>query len=180
VSGSLHHVDSLPLASNGNPVVDSGTRTSASPNGEQVLPAMSCENASVPRSLGPTTGEPHCGRSISRQSSRIPDQNSSGVPQALNTPSVVPSGQGGSAPVVSTPPETSQVQIDSPAHTHNEGINQNTGATVLEEVVPERGPTTGRKQIVLFGENFPAVPLYVCFGDNWARAVSYAWYHCPF
>jgi len=107
-------------------------------------------------------------------------QNSSGTSRALNTPSVVPSGQGSSAPVVSIPPETSQVQIDSPAHTHNEAINQNMGATVLEEAVPERGPTTGRKQIVLFGENFPAVPLYVRFGDNWARAVSYAWYHCPF
>jgi len=176
-------VDSLPLASNGNLVVDSGTRTSASPNGEQILPAMSCENASVPFSFGPTSSEPYGGGGMN-QSSRIPEeilsQNSSGTSRALNTPSAVPSGQGGSAPVVSTPSEAPQVQIESPAHTHNESINQNTGATVLEEVVPTKGPMTGGVPIALFGENFPAGPLYVCFGDNWARAVRYAWYHCPF
>jgi len=104
-------------------------------------------------------------------------QNSSGISQAPNTPSTVPSGQGGSAPVVS---EASQVQIESPAHIHNESRNQSTSATVLEEVVPAKGPMTGGVPIVLFGENFPAIPLYVRFGDNWARAVSYAWYHCQF
>jgi len=179
-------VDTLPLVSNGNPVVGSGTRTSALPNDEQILPAMSCENASVPFSLGPTSGEPHGGGSTN-QSSRIPEatsqilsQNASGTSRAPNTPSIAPPGQGGSAPVVSTPSEAPQVQIGSPAHTHNEGINQNTGATVLEEVVPAKGPMTGGVPIALFGENFPAGPLYVRFGDNWARAVSYAWYHCPF
>ena len=183
--GSLHAVDTLPLESNSNPVLDSGTRTSASPIGEQIPPVMSCENVSVPRSLGPTSGEPHGGHSVN-QSSRIPEatsqmlsQSSSGTSRAPNTSSAVPSGQGASTPDVPTPPETSRLQIESPAHTRNEGINQNTGETLLEEVVPYKGPTTGRTQIVLFGENFPAVPLYIRFGDNWARAVSYAWYHYP-
>ena len=34
--------------------------------------------------------------------------------------------------------------------------------------------------MVLFGERFPAFPLYVGFGDKWVRAVSYARYHYPF
>jgi len=175
-------VDPLPLESNGNPVVDSGARTSARSNGEQVLPAMSCENAPVPRSVEPTSGEPHCGRGRS-QASRVPEatsemlnQSSSGIPRPLNTSSAVPSGQGDSAPGISTP----QLQIESPAHTRNESINQNIYETLLQEVDPERGPTTGGIRVVLFGENFPVIPLHVCFGDNWVRAVSYDQYHCPF
>ena len=112
------------------------------------------------------------------QSSRVPEttsqvlsQNSSGISRAPNTSSGVPSGQGASTPDVSTPPET---QNESPANTRDEGVNRNTGDTLLEEVVPETGPTTGRKQIILLGEHFPSVPLYVRFGDNWTRAVSYA------
>ena len=72
------------------------------------------------------------------------------------------------------------MRFESPAHTRDEGINQDTDETVLEEVVPEKGPTTGGTHLALFGENFPAVPLYVCFGDNWVRAVSYAQGHYPF
>ena len=179
--GPLHHVGSLPLESNSNPVVDPGTLTNAPQNGEQILSAMSCEGASVPRSLGPTSGEPHCGLSSINQSSRVPEataqmlsQNSSGISRALNTPSAVPSGQGASAPDISTPPGISQVQNESPAHARNEGTSQNMNGTLLEEVVPEKGPTTGRIQIFLVGENFPEVPLYVRFGENWARTVSYA------
>ena len=179
VLGSLHHGHSLPFESNSNPV-DSGTRTRASLIGEQILPVVSREDASVPRSLGPTSDEPHCGRSMD-QSSRVPEataqrlsQSSSGRSRPPNAPSAVPLGQGVGAPGISTPPETSQLHIEPPAHTRYEGTSQNVGGTLLEEVVPEKGPTTGRTQIVLFGENFPAVPLYVRFGDNWARAVSYA------
>ena len=134
---------------------------------------MSCENVSVPRSLGPT-------RSMN-QSSRVPEatsqmlgQNSSGIPWPLNTSSAVPLGQGPSIPDVSTPSEASRLQMESPANNRNEGINQNTGETLLEEVVPGRGPTTGMVDIVLLGENFPSAPLYVGFGGNWTRAVSYA------
>ena len=180
VLGPLHNVDSLPLGSNSNPIVEPGTRTNASRNGEQILPVTSCDNASAPRSLEPTSSEPHCGRSVN-QSSRIPEatsqmlsQSSSGRSRPLDASSAVPLGQGVGAPGISTPSETSQLQIESPAHTRNEGTSQNVSGTLLEEVVPEKGPTTGRTQIVLFGENFPAVPLYVRFGDNWARAVSYA------
>ena len=181
VLGSVHHVDSLPLGSNSDPIVDPGTLTNASQNGEQILPAMSCEDASVPRSLGPTLGEPHCGLSSINQSSRVPEtttqmssQHSPGISRALNAPSAVPSGQGASAPDISTPPETSRLQIGLPAHTRSEGMNQNTGETLLEEVVSGRGPMTGGVCIALFGKNFPPGPLYVRFGENWACTVSYA------
>ena len=147
---------------------------------------MSCENASVPRSHELTYGEPHCGHNIS-QASRVPEatsqilsQGSSGVSRTLNTSSAAPSGRGGSAHDTSIPSETSRLQIESPAHTRNEGINQITDETLLEEVDPEKGPTTGGIRVALFGENFPAVPLYVGFGDNWVRAVSYAQKHYPF
>ena len=187
--GSLHHLGSPPLESNSNPLLDSGTRPNASPNGEQTLPVMSCENAPIPRSLGPTSGEPHCGRSMN-QSSRVPNttsetlgQSLSGTSRPLNTTSGVPSqpsqpsGQGASAPDI---PILSETRIESPAHSRGEGINQATGETFLEEVDPGRGPTTGGIRIALFGENFPAVPLYVGFGDNWVRAVSYAQRHYSF
>ena len=115
------------------------------------------------------------------QFSRVPEatsqmlsQNSSGIPRPRNTSSAVPSGQGPSIPDVSTPPEASRLQMELLENTRNDGVNQNTGETLLEEMVPGKGPTTGRVDIVLFGENFPSGPLYVGFGDNWTRAVSYA------
>ena len=130
--------------------------------------------------LVPTLGGPYYGRSIN-QASRVPEttsqtlsQNSSGTSQAPNTSSAVPSGQGTSAPDISAPAESSRLQAETPLNTRNEGVNQITGETLLEEVVPDKGPTIGRIQIVLFGENFPDGPLYVLFGDNWARTVSYA------
>ena len=179
-------MESLPLEHNGNPVVDSGNRTSVSPHGEQTLPVMSCENPSVSRSLGSTSGEPRYERSRSH-AFRVPEitsqmlsQSALVIPRPLNTSSAVPSGQGRSAPDISIPPEAPQLQIESPAHTRNEGVNQNTRETLLEEVDPERGPTTGGIRVALFGENFPTVPLYVWFGSNWVRAVSYAQYHYPF
>ena len=170
-------MDTLPPESDGHPVVDSGTRTGAPPIGEQIPPVMPRENAPVPRLLGSTPGEPHGGRGVN-QFSRIPEatsqmlgQSPSGTPRPLNTSSLVPlGGQGAGAPDLSTPPETSQLQIES--HTRNEGISQTMGETLLHEVDPEKGPTTGGIRVVLFGENFPAVPLYVCFGNNWVRAVS--------
>ena len=184
--GSLHHIDSPPLKSNSNPLIGSGTRTNSSRNDEQTLSVMSCASASVLRSLGPTSGGPHCGRSIN-QYSRVPKatsemlgQSLSGISRPLNTTSAVPSRQRASAPDISTLSETSQLRIESPAHPCGEGINQDTDETLLEGVVPEKGPTTGGTHFALFGENFPAVPLYVCFGDNWVRAVSYAQRHYPF
>ena len=178
-------MDFLPLESNNHPVVYSGTRTTVSPNRVQIPPVMPYENASFPHSLGPTSGEPYCGPGID-QFSRVPEatsrasQNSSGTSRGHNTSSALPSGQGPGAPDISTPPESSRLQAESLEHTRNEGTDQIGGETLLEEVAPERGPMTGRIQVVLFGENFPTVPLYVSFGDNWARAVSYARYHYPF
>ena len=107
-------------------------------------------------------------------------QNSSGVSRPLNTSPAVPSGQGARAPDIPIPPETPQLQTESPTHTRNEGTNQIAVETLLQEVDPEKGPMTGGIRVVLFGENFPVVPLYVCFGDNWVRAVSSARYHYPF
>lgn len=183
VLGSIHLVDTLPPESNNNPVVYFGARTSTSPNGEQIPVVMPCENAPVPRL---TSGEPHCGPSVN-QSSRVPEaisqtlsQNSSGTSQGPNTSSAMPSGQGGSAPDISIPSETSRLQTESPVHTHNQDIDQITGESLLEEVVPQKGPTTGGIHINLWGQNFPAVPLYVRFGDNWVRAVSDAQHHYPF
>ena len=147
---------------------------------------MPREVSSVLRVLKPTSGEPHFGRGMAL-SSRVPEttsqilsQNSSGIPRAFTTSSAVPSGQGCGAPGISIPSETSQLQVESPVNTRNEGINQITGDTRLEEVSPQRGPMTGGMGMVLFGENFPAFPLYVGFGDKWVRAVSYARYHYPF
>jgi hypothetical protein len=61
-------------------------------------------------------------------------QGSSGVPQAPNTSSLgVPSGQGGGAPDISITSEAVRLQMESPAHTRNEGINQMTNKTLLEE-----------------------------------------------
>ena len=136
---------------------------------------MPCGNPPVP---GPTSGEPHCGPSVN-QPSRVPEaisrtlsQNSSGTSGGLNTSPVMPSGLGGSVPDIPIPSETSRSQVGSPVHTHDEDIDQITSETLLEEVVPQKGPTTGGIHINLWGQNFPAVPLFVCFGDNWARAVS--------
>jgi len=177
--GSLRCLDSLPHESNSNPVVYTDTRINASPHGEQILSVMSCENASVSCSFGPSSGEPHSGRSIN-PASRVPEatsqmlgQSSSGTSRASNTSSTVPSGQGGSAPDISRPAETSRLQIGSPSHTRNEGMIQ----ISLEEVSPDKGPTTGGIQLYLIGKNFPDVPLHVCFGHVWVRAVSYAQYH---
>lgn len=183
--GFLHCLDSLPLESHTDPVVYSGTQTGTPPHREQICPVMSCEDASVPQSHIPTSGEPHSGHSIS-QASRVPgatsqllSQSSSGVSQPLNTSSVVPSEQRRSTPDTSVPSEMSRLQMESPAHTRNEGVNQIADETLLEEVDPEKGPMTGGIRIALFGENFPAIPLYVGFGDNWVRAVSYVQLHYP-
>ena len=92
----------------------------------------------------------------------------------------MPSGQGPSAPDISTPPELSRLQADSPEHTRNEVVDQNRGETLLEEVVPQKGSTTGGIHVDLWGQNFPDVQLYARFGDNCVRVVSYARYHYPF
>ena len=44
--------------------------------------------------------------------------------------------------------------------------------TEVEEVTPDRGPTTGGVRIIITGDNFPLVQLYVRFGDWVTRAVG--------
>jgi len=47
------------------------------------------------------------------------------------------------------------------------------GWVVVEKVLPDRGPKTGGPEIYIRGSNFPDnVPLYVRFGDKFARAVG--------
>ena len=179
---SLRPLDFLPLESNSNHAGYFGTWTNKSPHGEQILPGTSYASASVPRF---TLDEPPCGHSTS-QGSRVPEatlqipNQSPGASRPPNPSSAVPSGQGGSPPDIFIPSETPQFPTESPAHTRNEGINQNTDEILLEDVVPEKGPMTGGIGIALFGENFPDAPLYAGFGDNWVRAVSHTRYHYPF
>ena len=47
-------------------------------------------------------------------------------------------------------------------------------STEVEEVVPHKGPTTGGVPIVIFGNNFPSVRLYVRFGSFITCTVSEA------
>ena len=71
------------------------------------------------------------------------------------------------------PLTTPQLNTEEPEDTHSGDTNQALNEVFLEEVLPEKGPTTGGVHIAIFGENFPSIPLYVAFGDNWVRAVSY-------
>ena len=47
-------------------------------------------------------------------------------------------------------------------------------ATEVEEVSPDKGPTTGGVRIIILGNNFPSVRLYVRFGDIITCTVSEA------
>ena len=174
---SVGRMDSLLMESDtSRDLLYSGTPTNVSPDEEQAFLVNPPVTLLAHQLLG-SSSEPQCGRSVN-QAPRIPEANSqvlsassSGTSGAPNTPLSMLSGQGGSAP------ETSRPQIGAPAQARNESINQIAGDTFLEEVVPEKGPMAGGIPIVIFGENFPAVPLYVGFGDNWVRAVSRARYH---
>ena len=46
--------------------------------------------------------------------------------------------------------------------------------TEVQEVVPDKGPTTGNVPIIIFGNNFPSGQLYVRFGDAITYTVSEA------
>ena len=72
---------------------------------------------------------------------------------------------------------TPQLQPEASSSSQNRELNQLTEETCVEVVLPDEGPTTGGKRIAIFGRNFPAVPLYVWFGDNSVRAVSFVRSH---
>jgi hypothetical protein len=74
------------------------------------------------------------------------------------------------------PLATSQLRVEEPVGTRSGDTNQAPNDIFLEEVLPERGPTTGGIHVAIFGENFPSTPLYVMFGDNLVRAVSQTLY----
>jgi len=170
----------------GPEMVHSRTRANAQPDMEQILPVTPLDVAPVPQSLGSTSSRPQGCRSVNQASGvpeatiRVLSESSSGTSGGPNTPSALPSGQGSSAPYITIPSETSRSQIEAPARTCNEGINQTADETFLEEVVPEKGPMIGGIRIVILGENFPAVPLYVGFGNNWVRVVSCARNRSPY
>ena len=67
---------------------------------------------------------------------------------------------------------TSRLQPGALSSAQNGDLNQIADEACVELVVPEEGPTTGGKRIVILGRNFPATPLYVWFGSNPVRAVS--------
>jgi hypothetical protein len=145
------------------------TRASGLPDGGQNFHPTPTEAPSV--SHGPILAESQSGRSAN-QASRV-----SGVTQpplsgsssgTSGASSAMPSGQGG-RPI---PPETPQPRTDTPASDCNEGSNDVGDEIFLKDVVPKKGPMTGGIDIVIFGENFPDIPLYVGFGNNWVRAVS--------
>lgn len=157
----------------------------APPDAQQNLSATPLDVAPAPRLPGLTSGDRQCYRSVNQSgvpeaTSQVLSEGPSGTSGVPNAPSAIPSGQGSSAPYMHIPSETSRSQIKSPPRTRNEGINQTADEAFLEEVVPGKGPMAGGIPIVILGENFPAVPLYVGFGNNWVRAVSRARYHSPY
>jgi hypothetical protein len=186
ILGSFNRLDSLAIETNINPeAVYSRSRTNGPTHREQILPVMPFGTTSVFHSLRPTSGEPQSGRSLN-QAPRVPEDISQtlrespwGRSGAGRTSSVLPSGQGGRAPHMPIPPETPRL-MESPASTSGGGIDQTFNEIFLEEVVPGEGPVIGGIPIVILGENFPAVPLFVGFGNNWIRAVSHARYHSTY
>ena len=68
---------------------------------------------------------------------------------------------------------TPHLRVEEPEGSRSGGTNRVPSEILLEEVLPDNGPTTGGIPIAIFGESFPPTPLYVAFGNNWVRAVSH-------
>ena len=140
---------------------------------EQTLPVLPPQPVTIP---GSTSVEPRCGRGVSKASgapihaSQISNESSSGTSGVPDAPSAL---QGSGVPNLPMPLTTSQLRVEEPEGTRDGDTNQAPNEIFLEEVLPDRGPTTGGIHIAIFGENFPSTPLHVAFGDNWVRAVSY-------
>ena len=152
------------------------THTGAASCSERTLPVLPLQPVSI---AGSISIEPQCGRGKSQasggplHSSQISNEGSSGTSGVHDAPSALHAGQGSSVPNLLMPLTTPQVNVEGPEDTHSGDTNQVLNEIFLEEVLPEKGPTTGGIHIAIFGENFPSTPLYVAFGDNWVRAVSY-------
>ena len=134
----------------------------------------------VPDLLG-TTGEPQREHSVN-QAPRTPEStpkglnsSASGIFRAPITPPALSSRQEASAELMLSGPP--QLEPEGPSSTQNRELNQLAEETCVELVVPGEGPTTGGEDIAILGKNFPAVPLYVWFGGNSSRAVSFVRYH---
>jgi hypothetical protein len=167
---SLGALDSLPMESNVDlEMIYPHGRASEQPDREQNSHPPPPEAPLV--SPGPMSAESQGGCSAN-QAPRVPGVTSqplSGSSSGTSgAPSAMPSGQGG-RPI---PSETLRPEIDTPASSHNDGANEVADEILLKEVVPEKGPMTGRIPIVILGEHFPDIPLYVGFGNNWVHAVS--------
>ena len=149
------------------------THASTLPCNEQTFPVFPLEAATVPR---PTSPEPQCGHGESQAcqpTSQVPNESSSGTPGAPDALSALPPGQGRSVPDLRMPLMPSQLPVEESECTHSRDTYQAPNEIFLEEVFPEKGPTTGGIKIAVLGENFPATPLFVGFGDRWVRAVSH-------
>ncbi len=110
---------------------------------------------------------------VPQPTSQVPNECSSGTPGAPDALSALPARQGSSVPDLLMPLMPSQFRVQGPEGTHSRGTRQASSEIFLEEVLPEKGPTTGGIRIAILGENFPSTPLYVGFGDSWVRAVSH-------
>ena len=152
------------------------THAGAVSRSEQTLPVLPPQPVIIPGSI---SVEPQCGRGVSQtsgvppRSSHVSNESSSGTSGVPDAPSALHSEQGSSIPNPLMPLRTPQLNVEEPEDTHSGDTNLALSEVFLEEVLPEKGPTTGGIHIALFGENFPSTPLYVAFGDNWVRAVSY-------
>jgi hypothetical protein len=156
-------------------MVGDRTHASALPRSEQTLPVLPLEAVTVPGSISVEPQGAHGVRQASgvhQPTSQISNESTSGTSGVHDTLSALPSGQGSNVPNLLMPLMASQLQVEEPEGTRSRDTNQTPNETFLEEVLPERGPTTGGIHVAIFGENFPSTPLYVAFGDNWVRAVS--------
>ena len=129
------------------------------------------------------SGELPCERSVN-QAPRVPEStsevlnsSSSGTSGAPTTLPAMLSGQEVTPADEPIPSATSRLRPEALSSAQNRDFNQMADETCVELVVPEEGPTTGGKRIVILGRNFPATPLYVWFGGNSVRAVSFVRYH---
>ena len=152
------------------------THTGAVSCSERTLAILPPQPVTIPGSI---SVEPTCGRGASEVSgapihtSQISNESSSGTSGAPDAPPALHSGRGSSVPNLPVLLTTSQSRGEEPEGTRSGDANQAPNEIILQEVVPDKGPTTGGIHIIILGENFPATPLYVAFGGSWVRAVSY-------
>ena len=144
--------------------------------------ALSNVNEGPPTAVSPSQFPPAPQESLGQASFTSPnrplagvtattDSTSSGTSAAAETSLSSVSDRRGQQQALSVRDSRSGVPETSPA----EGEADPTVlATEVEEVVPHKGPTTGGVPIIILGNNFPSVRLYVRFGSFITCTVSEA------